>query len=181
MYIVIGISLIVLIILLVVIDKFATFSEFMSSFKKGTFPKLIIGLSIAAVLSISYGIYHEITYQPPYLDIQVNGSNHTVFGDIGEIGYYADSLVTQDQETKIHLVSWSNLNLKNDSRITVEYPSGKEEIWNPSVTLVEGTSQNLKDEYEIEEIYELEPYSFSESGEVSLTIEGGKEFSIDVK
>ncbi|MBP1948548.1 hypothetical protein J2Z82_001484 [Virgibacillus litoralis] len=153
----------------------------MSSFKKGTFPKLITGLSIAAVLSISYGIYHEITYQPSYLDIQVNGSNHTVFGDIGEIGYYADSLVTEDQESKIHLVSWSNLNLKNDSRITVEYPSGKEEIWSPSVSLVEGSSQSLKDEYEIEEIYELEPYSFSESGVVSVTIGDDQEFSIDVK
>ncbi|WP_164668346.1 hypothetical protein [Virgibacillus doumboii] len=179
MYIAIGIGIAVVTVLLLVIDKFAPFSEFMGGFKKGTFPKFIIGLSTAAVLCIGYGIYYELTYQPPYLDIQVDGSNHTVFGDIGEIGYYADGLVTKGEENTVYLVSWANLNLSGNTSITIEYPSAKEETWTPTVSPVDGISKNLKDEYGIKEIYQLEPYTFEESGVIELTI-NDEEFSIEV-
>lgn len=181
MYIVLGISVIVVILVLLLIDKFAPFSEFISSFKKGTFGKLILGLSITAVLSISYGIYNNVTYQPPYLDIQVEGETYTVFGDIGNIGYYIDRLVTVDEQAKMNLVTWGKLNLEDNSTIKIEYPSGKVERWQPKVILVENnTIRNLNDRYGIERIYELEPYTFTEAGDVMLHI-GEKKLSIDVR
>lgn len=176
-YIVIGICIIAVIIVLGCIDKFAGASEVMSGFKNSAFKKLMVGLFIAAVLSLGYGIYAKVTYQPPFLDISVNGGSYTVFGEIGEVGYYADGLVTKGEETSIRLVAWGNLSLDEETEITISYPSGKEVSWNPSFSLVEGVSID-----EISEIYKLSPYTFEESGNVDLTISGKSlSFTIDVK
>ncbi|WLD93863.1 hypothetical protein [Alkalihalobacillus sp. AL-G] len=156
----------------------------MGSFQIGTYGKLIKGLSIAAVLAVSYGIYFEVTYQPPFLDIQVKGTEYTVFGEIGEIGYYADSLVREDKKIKIRLVTWEKINITDDGKITItiNYPSGKEETWVSKVIPLENESLNhLKDEFEIKGIYELESFTFEESGDTDLTIDGDKEFEIEVK
>ncbi|WP_404450700.1 hypothetical protein LG329_10050 [Virgibacillus necropolis] len=185
-YIVVGICIAFVLIVLLLIDKFAGASEMMGNFKNSAFKKLIIGLSIAAVLSLSYGVYAKITYQPPFLDISVDGSSYTVFGEIGEIGYYANGLVTKDQATAINLVSWEDLNLDDDVEILVNYPSGKEVRWKANIVQQDSSSVNrLKDVHDIKKLYKLSPYTFIEAGDVTLTINdnGNKllDFSIEVE
>ncbi len=43
----------------------------MTSFKGNSFKTFSIGILIAAILSLSYGTYHAVTYQPSYLDIKL--------------------------------------------------------------------------------------------------------------
>lgn len=184
-YIVLGIISLVLMLVLLFADKFATYSEFMSSFKNSTYKKLIIFLSVATVSFISYGTYYEITYQPPFLDIQVEGESYTVFGDIGEIGYYAETLIYKDQETEMHLVSWEELKLEN-AEVIVKYPSGTEDRWEAELTPIDQSSiSTLKENYQIQDIYKVSPYTFKEKGDVQLSlIVGEKEIerlNIEVK
>ena len=42
----------------------------MTSFKGNSFKTFSIGILIA-ILSLSYGTYHAVTYQPSYLDIKL--------------------------------------------------------------------------------------------------------------
>ncbi|ASN03830.1 hypothetical protein [Virgibacillus necropolis] len=176
-YIIVGICIVVVIITLFLIDKYAAFSEMMGSFSNSGFKKLMVGLSIAAVLSISYGIYAKITYQPPFLDVSINGSSYTIFGDIGDIGYYSDGLVTVNQQVEVNLVSWEELNLADEVDMLVTYPSGKKVSWTSSVTSVEDASIN-----EVKAIYKLSPYTFEEAGNVTITIKDkSTRFTIDVK
>lgn len=173
-YIVLGIVSLVLMLVLIFADKFTTYSAMMSSFKEGTYKKLIISLNVATVAFISYGIYYEITYQPPFLDIQVEGERHTVFGDIGEFGYYTDTLIYKNEETEMHLVSWEELDLEN-AEIIVQYPSGTEDIWETELSPLEETSiSSLKENYQIQDIYKVSPYTFKEKGNVELRIIGGE-------
>ena len=116
-YIVIGFILIALIVILLLLDKFAPYSAIMSDFTDKSFKRLLIGLSTASVLAFGYGIYYEITYQPPFLDIYTSEGQYTVFGEIGEMGYYADRLAREDREIELHVVSWEELNIPQVSRI----------------------------------------------------------------
>ncbi|ASK61808.1 hypothetical protein CFK37_06375 [Virgibacillus phasianinus] len=176
-YIIVGICILVVIVVLWMIDKFAGSSEMMGGFKNSGFRKLMVGLSVAAVLSLAYGIYAKVTYQPPFMDISVNGDSYTVFGDIGEVGYYADGLVKQGEKTNIRLVAWEDLNLGDKTKIMISYPSGKEVSWKPDISMIKGVSIN-----EIKQIYELSPYTFEESGDVTLTIrDKSLSFTIEVK
>lgn len=43
----------------------------MTSFKGNSFKTFSIGILTAATISLSYGIYHAATYQPRYLDIEL--------------------------------------------------------------------------------------------------------------
>ncbi|WP_430789630.1 hypothetical protein VBD025_04340 [Virgibacillus flavescens] len=172
-----SIGIILVIAVLWLGDKFAGASDMMANFSTSTYKKLMIGLSIAAVLSMGYGIYAKITYQPPFMDISVNGGSYTVFGDIGEVGYYADGLVTEGKETNLKLVSWEKVNMNKETEILIRYPSGKEVSWNPDVSGIEGVAID-----EINKIYKLSPYTFEESGNVQLTIrDKDLSFTIDVK
>ncbi len=183
MYIILGIGIIAVVIVLFSIAKFAAFSEFMSGFKKGTFEKLMIGLSVAGVVSLAYGIYYEVTYQPPYLDIQVNGNEHTVFGEIGDVGYYGDGLVTKDKEANLHLVTWEDWNLEGNTVVELTYPSGATETWEANITeLNDQVINGLAEAHDVQSIYELSPYTFTESGNVEVRIqEAEASFIIEVK
>ncbi|MRG86957.1 hypothetical protein GH754_11615 [Salinibacillus xinjiangensis] len=169
MYILIGIILLGIVAIFIIADKVAPTSAMMSSFKKGTYKKFMIGMSIAALLSISYGIYYSITYQPPFLDITIEDNEYTIFGEIGELGYFSDSLVRQGQATNLYLASWEELGLNQNVQLIVEYPSGKEEIWWPTVSIIE--PDKLQNKYGIKEVYRCSPYMFVESGEVQLTVQ----------
>ena len=70
MYIFIGLSLL-LILLIFYSQKFTPNSFMMTSFKGNSFKTFSIGILIAAILSLSYGTYHAVTYQPSYLDIKL--------------------------------------------------------------------------------------------------------------
>ena len=70
MYIFIGLSLL-LILLIFIRKKFTPNSFMMTSFKGNSFKTFSIGILIAAILSLSYGTYHAVTYQPSYLDIKL--------------------------------------------------------------------------------------------------------------
>lgn len=70
----------------------------MTSFKGNSFKSFSVGILIAATLSLSYGMYHTATYQPRYLDIKLQNQNFTVFGNVGEFGYFSKELLKKMQK-----------------------------------------------------------------------------------
>ncbi|MBM7578748.1 hypothetical protein [Jeotgalibacillus terrae] len=173
-YIVLGGMAFIIIVLLLLISKFQPYSEFMNDFKEGSFKKLITILSTAMVLALSYGIYYEVTNQPPFLDVQLGGQQYTIFGDIGDMGYYTSNLIYQGKETELHIVSWEEEDL-NGAEIIVQYPSGKEEIWTADLTsLASASISGLRDRYGIKDIYRAARYAFKEKGIVELSMMDGK-------
>lgn len=150
----------------------------MTNFKGNSFKTFSIGILIAAILSLSYGTYHAITYQPSYLDIKLKNQNYTVFGNVGEFGYFSEGLLKKDTEVQLYLVSWKAMQLKNPE-ILLKYPSGKQETWKPNIILI--PINTLQEKHDIKDIYQLSPYSFKESGEITLTIKEHNKISIQVK
>ncbi|MGD7045754.1 hypothetical protein [Jeotgalibacillus proteolyticus] len=185
MYIFLGILLVGIIATLAAAAKFAPYSEMMNSFEPGGLKKVMIVLSTAAVAFLSYGIYFEVTYQPPFLDIMVEGKSYTVFGDIGEKGYYSTKLIRENEETEVHLVSWDSLQLQ-DPQVLITYPSGREVVWEPGFEKISGDDYRAaKRKNGIKEIYRSTPYAFEETGKVKLHIEGSSRkyhtFRIEVR
>lgn len=171
MYIFLGIVLLLIVLILLFADKFAKYSDMMSSFKIGTYKKLVISLSTLSMLFIAYGIYYEVTYQPPFLDIQVENNDYTVFGEIGEVGYFSNALIKKGKEADLHLVLWDDLNLNLNTEILIQYPSGHEVVWKAETTLIGPPfKEPLKEKYGIREIYQLSPYTFIENGKVKISI-----------
>lgn len=74
MYIFIGLSLLLILLIFLFAKKFTPNSFMMTSFKGNSFTTFSIGILIAAILSLSYGTYHAVTYQPGYLDIKLKKS-----------------------------------------------------------------------------------------------------------
>lgn len=122
------------------------------------------------------------TYQPNNLDIKLQNQNYTIFGNVGDFGYFSEELLKKDAEVQLNLVSWEALQLK-DPEVLVEYSSGKQETWKPNVVLI--PTNKLKEKHNIKELYQLSPYSFKESGTITLTIKENniknKKVSIQVK
>ncbi|MGR3778338.1 hypothetical protein ACT1UG_22020 [Bacillus paramycoides] len=168
MYIFIGLALLFILLIFLFAKKFTPNSFMMTSFKGNSFKTFSIGILIAAALSLSYGIYHAVTYQPSHLDIQLQNQNHTVFGNVGEFGYFSEELLKKDVKTKVYFVSWEPIHLEHP-QIKIDYPSGKQEIWTPTISSI--STSTLKEKHKIEEIYQLSPYTFKESGKVTLTIQ----------
>ena len=127
------------------LQKFAPNSFMMTSFKGNSFKTFSINILIAATLSLSYGIYHAATYQPKHLDITLQNQNFTVFGNVGELGYFSEELL-KDKEVKLHFASWEPMQL-NTPEIIVNYPSGKQETWKPNITLL--PTNKLKEKHGI--------------------------------
>ncbi|CAM4127524.1 hypothetical protein BAMA_22410 [Bacillus manliponensis] len=185
MYIFIGICLFLIVLSFLFAQKFAPNSAMMVSFQGKKLKVLLTWITIAAILTFSYGIYHKVTYQLSYIDIEVNNNNYTVFGNIGELGYYSDSLVKQGKETTIMLVSWKEINHTN-TEFHIQYPTGKETVWKPHMSKLHNESiQDVKRAFQIKSIYELPPYTFQEAGRTKITLKNGKEnigkMTIDVK
>ncbi|MDM5193685.1 hypothetical protein QUF93_14155 [Bacillus hominis] len=171
MYIFIGLSLLLIFLIFLFAKKFTPNSFMMTNFKGNSFKTFSIGILIAATLSLSYGIYHAATYQPRYLDIKLQNQNYTVFGNVGEFGYFSEKLLKKDAEVELYFVSWEVMQLENPE-ILIEYPSGKQETWKPNIILI--PTNKLKEKHNIKEIYQLSPYSFKESGKITLTIKEKK-------
>ena len=167
MYIFIGLSLLLILLIFLFAKKFAPNSFMMTSFKGNSFKTFSISILIAATLSLTYGIYHAVTYQPKYLDITLQNQNFTIFGNIGELGYFSEELLKKDTEVELRLASWEQMQL-NNPEIIVNYPSGKQESWKPNITLL--PANTLKEKHGIKELYQLSPHSFKESGDITLTI-----------
>ncbi|SIQ50416.1 hypothetical protein SAMN05878494_1599 [Bacillus cereus] len=182
MYIFIGLSLLLILLIFLFAKKFAPNSFMMTSFKGNSFKRFSIGMLIAATLSLSYGIYHAATYQPKHLDITLQNQNFTVFGNVGEVGYFSEELLKKDTEIELYFASWKQMQL-NNPEIIVKYPSGKQETWKPNITLI--PANKLKEQHNIKELYQLSSYSFKESGNITLTITENnttnKKVSIQVK
>ncbi|HGH7183186.1 hypothetical protein DXB51_20845 [Bacillus cereus] len=182
MYIFIGLSLLLILLIFLFAKKVAPNSFMMTSFKGNSFKTFSISILIAATLSLSYGIYHAATYQPNYLDITLQNQNFTVFGNVGELGYFSEELLKKDSEAELHFASWEPMQLNNPV-ITVKYPSGKQETWKPNITLL--PTNKLKKKHGIKELYQFSSYSFKESGNITLTITENnttnKKVSIQVK
>ncbi|BCC99366.1 hypothetical protein BC30048_2269 [Bacillus cereus] len=98
MYIFIGLSLLLILLIFLFAKKFTPNSFMMTSFKGNSFKTFSIGILIAAILSLSYGTYHAVTYQPSYLDIKLKNQNYTVFGNVGEFGYFSEELLKKIQK-----------------------------------------------------------------------------------
>ncbi|HDR7355765.1 hypothetical protein [Bacillus wiedmannii] len=182
MYIFIGLSLLLILLIFLFAKKFVPNSFMMTSFKGNSFKTFSIGMLIAATLSLSYGIFHAATYQPKHLDITLQNQNFTVFGNVGELGYFSEVLLKKDTEVELHFASWETMQL-NNPEIIVKYPSGKQESWNPNITSL--PANKLKETHGIKELYQLSSYSFKESGNITLTITENnttnKKISIQVK
>ncbi|MDV6037590.1 hypothetical protein N7X28_13995 [Bacillus sp. SM-B1] len=182
MYIFIGLSLLLILLIFLFAKRFAPNSFMMTSFKGNSFKTFSITILIAATLSLSYGIYHAATYQPKHLDITLQNQNFTVFGNVGELGYFSEELLKKDTAVELHLASWKQMQL-NNPEIIVNYPSGKQESWKPNIALF--PTNTLKEKHGIKEIYQLSSYSFKESGDITLTITENnttnKKISIQVK
>ncbi|WP_079479875.1 hypothetical protein [Halobacillus salinus] len=184
-YIVLGSVCIIVLIVLVAADKLATFSAMMSSFTSRTYKRLMVILSIAAVAFLSYGIYYELTYQPPFLDISVDGEPYTVFGDIGELGYYSETLVYEGEQMDMNFVSWEKADLSR-AELIIEYPSGEEQTQQMKGTAIELSTITVTGDVDpIQSVYRMEPISFSEEGVVTVTIldrdEEVGDFQLEVK
>ncbi|MGE1104448.1 hypothetical protein ACQJ2X_00140 [Bacillus wiedmannii] len=182
MYIFIGLSLLLILLIFLFAKKFAPNSFMMTSFKGNSFMTFSIGMLIASTLSLSYGIYHAATYQPKHLDITLQNQNFTVFGNVGVLGYFSEELLKKDTAVELHFASWETIQL-NNPEIIVKYPSGKQESWKPNITSL--PANKLKEKHGIKELYQLSSYSFKESGNIALTITENnttnKKISIQVK
>ncbi|KEK23482.1 hypothetical protein [Bacillus gaemokensis] len=170
MYFFIGISLLFILFVFLFAQKFAPNSAMMTSFKGNSLKKFIIGLGVASVLSLSYGIYHAATYKPAFLDIQIDNKPYTVLGDIGEFGYFSEQLIKKENESELYFASWKPLHLEKP-QIIINYPSGKKETWKPNLSLLTNKStKEINKKHKIKEIYRISSYSFKETGNVTLTI-----------
>ncbi|MGF9967099.1 hypothetical protein [Bacillus rhizoplanae] len=173
MYIFIGIGILIVILVFLLAEKFAPNSAMMVSFQGKQLKKFLLGLTIISIFCTAYGIYHKMTYKLPFIDITVNNEKHTVFGNVGELGYYSDTLIKKGQETQMYIILWKDIH-PADVRIFITYPSGKEEVWEPKMSLLTVESiQDLNQKFKIKEIYELSPYTFKESGDVKVTMKNG--------
>ena len=181
MYIWIGAGLIVVALVLAFAQKVAPNSEMMVHFKENGLKKMLIGLTICSSLFFGYGVYHQATYKLPFIDVSINGEKQTIFGNMGSLGYYTDTLIKKEEKTKLFLVLWKEEKLQ-DASIILTYPSGKEETWKPEMVKVEKNAlQVAKEEFDIEEVYELSPYAFKESGKVKVTLKNGETVVGDMK
>ncbi|HDX9591001.1 TPA: hypothetical protein ROX98_004070 [Bacillus pseudomycoides] len=173
MYIVIGSGLLIVVLVYLLAEKITPNSAMMVSFQGKQLKKFLLGLSAIGFLCAAYGIYHKMTYKLPYMDITVSNEKYTVFGNIGELGYYSDELIKKGKETHMYITLWEDIRLAH-ARMVITYPSGKAEVWEPQMSLLTDTAkQDVNKKFKIKEIYELSPYTFKESGNVKVTLKNG--------
>ncbi|MGG2014691.1 hypothetical protein [Bacillus sp. S10(2024)] len=173
MYIVFGIGLLIVVFIFLLAEKITPNSAMMVSFQGKQLKKFLIGLTAIGVLCTAYGVYQKVTYKLPFVDITVNNEKYTIFGNIGELGYYSDELIKKEKETHMYITLWEDIRLA-DTRMVITYPSGKVEVWEPQISLFTGTTkQNVNKKFKIKGIYEMSPYTFKESGIVKVTLKNG--------
>ncbi|MEH7460602.1 hypothetical protein V7166_00510 [Bacillus thuringiensis] len=173
MYIVIGSGLLIVVLVFLLAEKITPNSAMMVSFQGKQLKKFLLGLTTIGIFCTAYGIYHKMTYKLPYMDITVSNEKYTVFGNIGELGYYSNELVKKVKETRMYITLWENIRLA-DARMVITYPSGKMEVWEPKLSLLtDTTKQDVNKKFKIKEIYEMSPYTFKESGNVKVTLKNG--------
>ncbi|HDR7795815.1 TPA: hypothetical protein QCY19_004508, partial [Bacillus luti] len=146
MYIFIGLFLLLILLLFLFAKKFTPNSFMMTSFTGNSFKTFSVGILIAAILSLSYGIYHAATYQPDYLDVKLQNQTYTIFGNVNDFGYFSEKLPKKDTEVELYFASWKTLQFQNPE-ILIDYPSGKQEIWVPNIELI--PTNKLKEKYNI--------------------------------
>lgn len=181
MYIWIGAGLLFVALVLALAQKVAPNSEMMVTFKENGLKKMLIALTVCSSLFFMYGVYRQATYELPFIDVSIDGEHRTIFGNMGNLGYYTDALVKKDEKAKVSLVLWKEANLK-EATVILTYSSGKEEVWKPEITKIEKSAvQYAKEKFDIEEVYELSPYIFKESGKVKVTLKDGETVVGDMK
>lgn len=121
MYIFISLSLLLILLIFLFAKKFTPNSFMMTSFKGNSFRKFSIGILIAAILSLSYGTYHAVTYQPSYLDIKLKNQNYTVFGNVGEFGYFSEELLKKYRSTTIFRLLENNTVKKSGNTYRISF------------------------------------------------------------
>ncbi|HDX9578467.1 TPA: hypothetical protein ROX88_002002 [Bacillus pseudomycoides] len=175
MYILIGSGILIIVFIFFLAEKIAPSSVMMVSFQGTQLKKFLLVFTAIGVLCTAYGVYQKMTYKLPYIDITVNNEKYTVFGNIGELGYYSDELIKKGKETHMYITFWEDIRLSN-ARMVITYPSGKVEAWEPQMALLTGTTkQNVNKKFKIKEIYELSSYTFKESGNVKVTLKNEEE------
>jgi len=182
-YIILGVIMIPVIILVLLARIYTPESEMMSGFEGKDLKKFIITMTTITLLFISYGVYFQLTYQPPFIELQIKGKKYTVLGDIGNWAYYDKNqdLARTNKEITLHFVSWNERNLKGLT-FEVHYPSGKIDIWKPEIKKWK-YNERIFNEHGIKEIYTLTPFVFKETGKVLIKSKGNDdlpELMIDV-
>lgn len=173
MYIVIGSGLLIVVLVFLLAEKITPNSAMMVSFQGKQLKKFLLGLTAIGALCTAYGVYQKMTYKLPFVDITVNNEKYTVFGNIGELGYYSDELIKKEKETHMYITLWEDIRLA-DARMVITYPSGKVEVWEPQMSLhTDTTKQDVNKKFKIKEIYDMSPYTFKESGMVKVTLKNG--------
>ncbi|GGM18267.1 hypothetical protein GCM10011351_00040 [Paraliobacillus quinghaiensis] len=142
--------------------------------KKIKYDKLIVSIYEISLRFIRNGIYFKVPYQLQVPPIKTNGNTYYFFGDIGNFGYYAEKQIVKGEQSNLYLVSWKDLFLEYPI-FFVQYPSGKEEIWDTKISLIEKAGNKMT--------YRVSAFTFKEVGIVKIKIPSKEEaiFSIDVK
>jgi hypothetical protein len=164
-----GIVLLLTALILYSIDRFHPYVDFMSSFTEKGFKRLVGGLSIVGVLLLGFGIYSYLTYIPPFIKIEVDGTGYFVDGDIGNVGYIQKETEAYQvgEEMTILFVLWE---AQKDLNIYMEDEAGEvyhlsKEIKQPQNDFTEQINKKL----DSIGVYEV-PFTFEKAGNWSVKI-----------
>ncbi|SET00039.1 hypothetical protein SAMN05421676_102314 [Salinibacillus kushneri] len=169
MYIIISLIALTCLCSLFFANKFPPHSTLIKKLQKKRYRKVMAGVLIISLVFLSYGIYNNLYSSSEELDITLKDEQYRVLGDIGNVGYFSGEQIIRDQKTNLYLASWRKLDLNQHTEFRISYPSGRKEIWLPSVSVVE--CDHLTDKYGIQEVYKLSPYLFIEKGDIDLSIQ----------
>lgn len=168
-----GSALLLTAIILVLIDRYYPYVDFMSSFSAKGFKRLVSGLAVAGVLLLSFGVYSYLTYQPPFLKISIDGDSYYVEGEIGKVGYLQKEteLYRVSELSTVKIVLWQKV---DESDISIEVAG--EGAGHPSELkkIEDSFASKVANKLEANAIYQL-PITFEKEGKRKLTVkEAGK-------
>jgi hypothetical protein len=166
-----GIIFLLTALLLVVIDRFFPYIDFMSSFTAKGFKRLTSGLSIVGVILLSFGVYSYLTYEPPFIHLDINSEGYIVDGDIGNIAYIQKDteIFHKGVESTILLVSWNN----TPTDIYFEDDVGEVQRLSHDIKLMKNDmTEKVNKEIEAKWIYEV-PFSFDKEGRWKIIVKDG--------
>lgn len=160
------VAILIYILILLLTAKLSIYSLGKGTFKNEIFTKLMVSLYDLSVSIIPKGIYYKIPPQLQAPALEIEGNTYYFFGNIGKLGYYSDMKIIKGKETNLYLVIWKDLNIEHQEFL-VQYPSGKEEIWNTKINLIQKSVNKS--------IYQVSPYIFNEVGKVRVKIFNSQE------
>lgn len=168
-----GSALLLTAIILVLIDRYYPYVDFMSSFSAKGFKRLVSGLAVAGLLLLSFGVYSYMTYQPPFLKISIDGDSYYVEGEMGKVGYIQKEteLYRASEMSNLRIVLWKEV---DEGDITI-HVADEGAIHSSELKRVEDSfASKVVNKLEATALYQL-PITFTNEGEWKVTVkEAGK-------